>query len=61
MFFSLSLSLSNRQRSRVWFLGANLQWGIIDYPKMQLRRDVLFSFADVLGEFVPIVVIDNHL
>ncbi|ALC40968.1 CG34369 [Drosophila busckii] len=35
-------------RSRVWFLGANLQWGIIDYPKMQLRRDVLFSFADVL-------------
>ncbi|XP_067633158.1 sodium channel protein Nach [Eurosta solidaginis] len=35
-------------RSRDWFLGANLQWGIIDYPKMQLRRDVLFSFADVL-------------
>lgn len=35
-------------RSRVWFLGANLQWGIINYPKMQLRRDVLFSFADVL-------------
>ncbi|KAL5273579.1 hypothetical protein ACFFRR_000373 [Megaselia abdita] len=35
-------------RSRVWFLGANLQWGIIDYPKMQLRRNVLFSFADVL-------------
>ncbi|XP_017477284.1 PREDICTED: sodium channel protein Nach, partial [Rhagoletis zephyria] len=35
-------------RSRLWFLGANLQWGIIDYPKMQLRRDVLFSFADVL-------------
>ncbi|XP_037941476.1 uncharacterized protein LOC119674410 [Teleopsis dalmanni] len=34
-------------RSRVWFLGANLQWGIIDYPKMQLRRDVLFSFADM--------------
>ncbi|KAH8309449.1 hypothetical protein KR059_009862 [Drosophila kikkawai] len=39
-------------RSRVWFLGANLQWGIIDYPKMQLRRDVLFSFADVLGKFL---------
>ncbi|XP_044317833.1 sodium channel protein Nach isoform X2 [Drosophila rhopaloa] len=37
-------------RSRVWFLGANLQWGIGGggYPKMQLRRDVLFSFADVL-------------
>ncbi|KAM7344130.1 pickpocket 9 [Cochliomyia hominivorax] len=35
-------------RSRVWFLGANLQWGVIDYPKMQLRRDVIFSFADVL-------------
>ncbi|XP_017077397.1 sodium channel protein Nach isoform X2 [Drosophila eugracilis] len=35
-------------RSRVWFLGANLQWGILEHPKMQLRRDVLFSFADVL-------------
>lgn len=28
---------------------------------MQLRRDVLFSFADVLGEFKPIIVIDNRL
>ncbi|KQS62314.1 uncharacterized protein Dere_GG22150 [Drosophila erecta] len=35
-------------RSRVWFLGANLQWGILEHPKMQLRREVLFSFADVL-------------
>lgn len=25
---------------------------------MQLRRDVLFSFADVLGEFDPLIVID---
>ncbi|KNC33395.1 hypothetical protein FF38_09873, partial [Lucilia cuprina] len=43
-------------RSRVWFLGANLQWGIIDYPKMQLRRDVIFSFADVLGMFFILAV-----
>jgi hypothetical protein len=39
----------NFQRSRVWFLGANLQWGINDYPKMQLKRDVIFGFTDVLG------------
>lgn len=38
------------QRSRVWFLGANFQFGIIDYPKMQLKRDLLFGFSDVLGE-----------
>lgn len=37
------------QRSRVWFLGANFQFGIIDYPKMQLKRDLLFGFSDVLG------------
>ncbi|GAB0087900.1 uncharacterized protein DMENIID0001_022620 [Sergentomyia squamirostris] len=35
-------------KSRVWFLGANLQWGITDYPKMQLIRDVLFRFTDLL-------------
>ncbi|XP_059610139.1 pickpocket protein 11 [Phlebotomus argentipes] len=35
-------------KSRVWFLGANLQWGISDYPKMQLIRDVLFRFTDLL-------------
>lgn len=38
------------QRSRVWFLGANLQWGINDYPKLQLRRNVLFRFEDLLGK-----------
>lgn len=38
------------QRSRMWFLGANLQWGINDYPKMKLRRDVLFRFEDLLGK-----------
>ncbi|KAG5678862.1 hypothetical protein PVAND_008493 [Polypedilum vanderplanki] len=35
-------------RSRVWFLGANLQWGIIDYPKLQLKRELLFGLSDVL-------------
>lgn len=38
------------QRSRVWFLGANLQWGINDYPKMQLKRDLIFGFTDLLGK-----------
>lgn len=38
------------QRSRNWFLGANLQYGINNYPKMQLRRNVLFRFEDLLGE-----------
>lgn len=37
------------QRSRVWFLGANLQWGIIDYPKLQLKRELIFGLSDVLG------------
>lgn len=37
-------------RSRVWFLGANLQWGIIDYPKLQLKRELLFGLSDVLGK-----------
>ncbi|KAL7051622.1 hypothetical protein ACKWTF_004534 [Chironomus riparius] len=35
-------------RSRVWFLGANLQWGIIDYPKLQLKRELIFGLSDVL-------------
>uniref|UniRef100_A0A336L920 CSON005659 protein n=1 Tax=Culicoides sonorensis TaxID=179676 RepID=A0A336L920_CULSO len=35
-------------RSREWFLGANLQWGINDYPKMQLKREMIFTFSDVL-------------
>lgn len=38
------------QRSRAWFLGANLQYGITEYPKIQLRRNVLFRFEDLLGE-----------
>lgn len=48
IFIDLNLRFINFQRSRAWFLGANLQWGMIDYPKMQLKRDVLFSFTDVL-------------
>lgn len=38
------------KRSRIWFLGANFQWGIIDYPRIQLKRELLFGIADVLGE-----------
>lgn len=38
------------KRSRAWFLGANLQYGITEYPKIQLRRNVLFRFEDLLGE-----------
>jgi hypothetical protein len=30
-------------------LGANFQWGIIDYPKLQLKRELLFGISDVLG------------
>jgi hypothetical protein len=36
----------------VWFLGANFQWGIIDYPRIQLKRDLLFGISDVLGELM---------
>ncbi|XP_058119454.1 uncharacterized protein LOC131284777 [Anopheles ziemanni] len=45
-------------RSREWFLGANLQWGLTDYPKMQLNRDIIFGLSDVfvyiggLGGFI---------
>ncbi|XP_031627798.1 pickpocket protein 11 [Contarinia nasturtii] len=35
-------------RSRAWFLGSNLQWGISEYPKMQLKREVIFSMTDFL-------------
>lgn len=34
---------------REWFLGSNLQWGLKYYPKMRLRRDVIFGFSDLLG------------
>lgn len=34
--------------SREWFLGANLQWGLKDCPKMRLKRDVIFAFTDFL-------------
>ncbi|KAF5278353.1 hypothetical protein FQA39_LY05842 [Lamprigera yunnana] len=36
------------QDSKEWFLGSNLQWGLKEYPKMRLRRDVIFRFTDVL-------------
>lgn len=35
--------------AREWFLGSNLQWGLKEYPRMRLKRDVIFGFADVLG------------
>ncbi|XP_045475018.1 sodium channel protein Nach-like [Harmonia axyridis] len=34
--------------TREWFLGTNLQWGLKDYPKMRLKRDVIFGFTDLL-------------
>ncbi|XP_055543488.1 sodium channel protein Nach, partial [Wyeomyia smithii] len=34
-------------KAREWFLGATLQWGLTDYPKMQLHRDVIFGLSDV--------------
>jgi hypothetical protein len=35
--------------TREWFLGSNLQWGLKEYPKMRLRRDIIFGFTDLLG------------
>ncbi|KAJ3643261.1 hypothetical protein Zmor_025985 [Zophobas morio] len=34
--------------TRAWFLGSNLQWGLKEYPKMRLRRDIIFGFSDLL-------------
>ncbi|CAH2211271.1 jg27341 [Pararge aegeria aegeria] len=31
-----------------WVLGTNFQWGIVTYPRMRYKRDVLFGFTDVL-------------
>ncbi|KAG7307708.1 hypothetical protein JYU34_006275 [Plutella xylostella] len=31
-----------------WFLGTNLQWGIVTYPRMRYSRDIIFGFTDVL-------------
>lgn len=33
------------------FLGTNLKWGLIKYPRMRLKRNVLFGFTDVLGKY----------
>ncbi|XP_047022424.1 pickpocket protein 28-like isoform X1 [Helicoverpa zea] len=33
---------------QVWFLGTNLQWGMVTYPRMRYRRDIIFGFTDVL-------------
>ncbi|GJQ80381.1 hypothetical protein Trydic_g12243 [Trypoxylus dichotomus] len=34
--------------TRQWFLGSNLQWGLKEYPRMRLKRDVIFGFSNVL-------------
>ncbi|XP_050438903.1 pickpocket protein 11-like [Adelges cooleyi] len=31
-----------------WFLGTNLKWGLIKFPKMRLKRNLLFGLTDVL-------------
>ncbi|CAH1713474.1 unnamed protein product [Aphis gossypii] len=31
-----------------WILGTNLKWGLIKYPRMRLKRNILFGFTDVL-------------
>nr|XP_032512969.1 pickpocket protein 28-like [Danaus plexippus plexippus] len=31
-----------------WFLGTFFQWGIVTYPRMRYRRDIIFGFTDVL-------------
>ncbi|KAJ0179061.1 hypothetical protein K1T71_005836 [Dendrolimus kikuchii] len=31
-----------------WFMGTNLQWGMVTYPRMRFRRDIIFGFTDVL-------------
>ncbi|XP_045765303.1 sodium channel protein Nach-like [Maniola jurtina] len=31
-----------------WILGTNFQWGIVTYPRMRYRRDIIFGFTDVL-------------
>lgn len=39
-----------RLETREWFLGSSLQWGLKDYPRMRLKRDVIFGFTDLLGK-----------
>ncbi|XP_024084076.1 sodium channel protein Nach-like isoform X2 [Cimex lectularius] len=31
-----------------WNLGTNLKWGLTKYPKMRLKRDVIFGWSDLL-------------
>lgn len=31
-----------------WFMGTNLQWGMVTYPRMRFRREIIFGFTDVL-------------
>jgi hypothetical protein len=31
-------------------IGTGLQYGIEKYPRMRLKRDVIFGFADLWGE-----------
>ncbi|XP_014245168.1 sodium channel protein Nach-like [Cimex lectularius] len=34
-----------------WFLGTNFKYGLIKYPRSRLKRDVFFSFNDLLIQF----------
>ncbi|XP_022190500.2 LOW QUALITY PROTEIN: sodium channel protein Nach-like [Nilaparvata lugens] len=31
-----------------WFLGTNLKWGLVKYPRLRLKRDIIFGFTDLL-------------
>ncbi|XP_026489179.2 pickpocket protein 28-like [Vanessa tameamea] len=33
---------------QAWFMGTYFQWGIVTYPRMRYRRDIIFGFTDVL-------------
>ncbi|XP_075229688.1 pickpocket protein 11-like [Lycorma delicatula] len=31
-----------------WFLGTLLKWGLVKYPRLRLKRDIIFGFTDLL-------------
>ncbi|XP_025203335.1 pickpocket protein 11-like [Melanaphis sacchari] len=37
-----------RDNTIQWYFGTDLKWGLIKYPRMRLKRNVLFGFTDVL-------------
>ncbi|XP_034246879.1 uncharacterized protein LOC117648482 [Thrips palmi] len=40
--------ISENDHTIPWFMGTCLKWGMNKYPRMRLKRDVLFGFIDVL-------------